>query len=316
MICDYKNFILEREFNILINNLMKVNEDTEQPYGVYEWDLTKEKTKLGKFLERLPKYKLISYLNKLIRKGEKLSTKGKKQIAIYLTVFLSFVSMNKIIGNISDVELKNKFIEVVNDKGNMITKNGADKLISIKPEVKTPASFYKAQDFVKLVEGGYSDDKADKGNWIGDRFIGTKYGISAPVLKGYLNRLPTKEDMKELTKDDALKIYKNKYWDNLNLNKIFDQSVATIIHDAAVNQGVSGTKKILRKSLKNLGVNIKFKDNPFNEKWINKINDLDQKKLFNEIKIQRLNKYKKAPTYKIHGKGWKNRLNSLEYKDN
>jgi hypothetical protein len=57
------------------------------------------------------------------------------------------------------------------------------------------SSFKESQKIVSLAEGGYSDDRKDTGNWVDikvdkllKRFIGSKYGISAPILKAHLKK--------------------------------------------------------------------------------------------------------------------------------
>jgi lysozyme family protein len=179
------------------------------------------------------------------------------------------------------------------------------------------SDFNEAQEIVKLVEGEYSSDKADRGNYVntkwGRRFVGTKYGISAPVLMEYLKRIPTKEDMMNLEYETALDIYKNEYWDKQNLSNFRDQNIANIIYDGCVNQGINAMKSILRKIYNKNGVNITDSDNPFNISFIEEINKIEQEDLFDDIKEEREKKYKSAATYKKHGRGWLNRLNSINF---
>jgi len=147
------------------------------------------------------------------------------------------------------------------------------------------------------------------------RFIGTKYGISAPVLMKYLGHLPNKQDMINLSYDTALEIYKNKYWNNQEMEKFCNQSVATIIYDGCVNQGIGAMKGILRKVLNANGIQINDDINPFQTEYINIINSLDQSKLFDDIKKYRKDKYNIAVTAKTHKDGWLNRLEKIEYLD-
>ena len=66
------------------------------------------------------------------------------------------------------------------------------------------ASFSKAQKIVHRAEGGYQSLYNDKGNWTSGStgigtLIGTKYGISAPAMKSWLGKTPTKHDMQNLS---------------------------------------------------------------------------------------------------------------------
>jgi lysozyme family protein len=60
----------------------------------------------------------------------------------------------------------------------------------------------------------------------------------------------------------SIKIYKNKFWKPQHLKSFSNQSVANIIYDGCVNQGISGIKSVLRKVLLNKGINITDNDNP------------------------------------------------------
>ena len=179
--------------------------------------------------------------------------------------------------------------------------------------------FEEAQGIVKEIEAGYSSDKGDIGNWIktkhGKKFVGTNHGISAPILAEYLGKNPTSEDMKNLSYKTALGIYKDNYWDAQNLSKFRDQSIANILYDGSVNQGKTGMKDVLRKSLVDNGVDISSNDNPFNDEWVERANMVDQELLFKSIKKFREDRYKGARTFKRHGSGWLNRLSSFIYKN-
>ena len=94
------------------------------------------------------------------------------------------------------------------------------------------ASFEKASTVVAGVEGGYSTNINDKGNYLTNsdfeakkNFIGTNWGISAPTLAAWRGKAVTKEDMKALTYPEALKIFKKNYWDAIDGDKIKDNSL-------------------------------------------------------------------------------------------
>jgi lysozyme family protein len=275
---------------------------------VWEFDNKNKKSivqKLKSFLSKLPKEKIKEYFFKLLKKFKSLPEKIRKRLIItYSFAFLSLVSINYLIPtNSSGIE--NEFKEEL-----MIIKSEISRL-------SKKSNFDEAQEIVKLVEGGYSSDRKDKGNFVntkwGKRFVGTKYGISAPVLMDYLKRIPTKEDMMNLSYDVALDIYKNIYWDKQNLEKFCDQNIANIIYDGCVNQGVNGMKSILRKVYNNNEIRISDEQNPFDISFITEINKVDPEKVFNEIRQEREVRYKSASTYKKHGKGWLNRLNSINF---
>lgn len=310
----YNNFLLEKQFQSIIDDIFRLFESEGRwtSDNTYEWDFDQDnsiKGKLKSFLSKLPKDKIKSYYYKFIDNLKSLPENIRRRMIVgYTAIFLGFISATSLFSSESDVDnipdnLKKEILSVLNAKEKVIKKS----------------SFNKAQSIVKQVEAGYSSDRGDTGNWIkvpgGKRFVGTNHGISAPVLSEYLGRLPKKEDMQNLSYETALKIYKKNYWDNHNLSEYKDQSIANVIYDGVVNQGETGMRDVMRKSISENGINITDNDNPFDVELIQKTNKLNQEDLFNSIKKYREERYKNAPTFKRHGEGWLNRLYSFEYQN-
>jgi len=301
-LCKYNDFLFES----LLLEIFSLNESYDEAPVTFEWDLRKEKSntkdKLKTFLSKISKDKVLKYLIKFLDKVKLLPEKTRrKTLMTYSGVFMSILSLGYITSNVS---ADNK--EVVKE---MV-------------ELNKTSSFDVSQKIVEVAEGGYSDDRHDTGNYVEfkmggkvlNRFIGSKYGISAPILQKYLGRLPKKEDMQNLSYETALKIYKSKYWDNQSIHKYCNQSIANIVYDGCVNQGITGMKDVLRKVLKDNGVAVSDSINPFDEQWIKTINVLNQEKVFNDIKKYREGRYKEAKTFKVHGDGWLDRLSKIEFK--
>ena len=164
------------------------------------------------------------------------------------------------------------------------------------------ASFEKASTVVAGVEGGYSTNINDKGNYLTNsdfeakkNFIGTNWGISAPTLAAWRGKAVTKEDMKALTYPEALKIFKKNYWDAIDGDKIKDQNVANILYDRKVNAG-------------NLLVYEKVTGEKYSADSVNKIKG--QEKFFNDFKSAILSTYAPDdPNYK----GWVKRMRTYVY---
>lgn len=126
------------------------------------------------------------------------------------------------------------------------------------------AKFEVANNLTAVNEGGYSGHQDDNGNWTGGKkgvgmLIGTKFGISAPVLMDYLGRVPTVTEMRNLTKSISDSIYMAKYWQPIRGNEIESQEIANGIYDMAVNAGV-GTAIILAKRARNFPETSKMDD--------------------------------------------------------
>ena len=94
------------------------------------------------------------------------------------------------------------------------------------------------------IEGGYVNHPNDKGGK-------TKYGITEKVARenGYEGL------MEDLPIEFAIKIYKEKYWDKMNLDLINSQLIAKILFNFAVNAGVITASKILQRGLNLLNRN-------------------------------------------------------------
>lgn len=111
------------------------------------------------------------------------------------------------------------------------------------------ANFKDSAARTNQFEGGYQCYPDDNGNWTGGKkgvgfLIGTNRGITAPELFLYINRLPTIADMKNLTHNDAIQIYKKKFWDKIKGDEIKEQAMADQLYDMAVNAGVSAAVKL------------------------------------------------------------------------
>jgi len=93
-----------------------------------------------------------------------------------------------------------------------------------------------------LNERGYTLVPEDGGNWTGGSqgvgvLIGTKDGISAPVLCAYLKRTATAQEMKDLPEAIKKAIYRSEYWNVIEGDKIRVQEAADSLYDSAVNFG-------------------------------------------------------------------------------
>lgn len=164
------------------------------------------------------------------------------------------------------------------------------------------ANFEIASVILKSKEGGYSYDKTDKGNYnnwnLNSPFIGTNHGISAPTLSSYLGRPATINDMKNLSYATALKIYKKDYWDSIGGDNIKNQSIANLLFDGAVNQGVSGIKSV-------------YKNQTNEVLTADSVNNYsNQKQLFEKIQQGRINRYSASDS---HYDAWVERVKSYAY---
>jgi lysozyme family protein len=127
-------------------------------------------------------------------------------------------------------------------------------------------------------EGGFQKNPKDKGNWTGGQIGvgelgGTKYGISAG---SYPNL-----DIENLTKDQAVEIYRRDYWNALHLDDIESDRIAWKIFDVSVNCGRGTAAKMLQKAV---GV---IADGLIGRITLEAVNKADSVKVMNElVKLQ------------------------------
>lgn len=96
------------------------------------------------------------------------------------------------------------------------------------------------------LEGKYSDDERDPGNWTGGavgqgELRGTMYGISAAAYPKF--------DIKSLTLLKVKSIYLTDYWDKIH-GDLLPAPVSVALFKAAVNMGISGAVKALQRAIK------------------------------------------------------------------
>ena len=164
--------------------------------------------------------------------------------------------------------------------------------------------FERIFDYLLRVEGGYSDDKNDKGGK-------TKFGITEEEARdfGY------KGDMQDLTKDFAKNIYLKKYYLGNKLDKVINDKVALSICDWAVNSGRNGTKnaQIAINQLTNANLDV---DGIIGNKTLEALNSIDPSK-FLEVyhNLQRIyykGKVEADRTQEGFLTGWLNRVQRKE----
>jgi lysozyme family protein len=328
MISKYNEFLLEKEFQSLIDEMYRIVESEGRwtSDNTYEWDISNVYDneveqpdwidrlidKAEDFIKKIPKEKIKEYFVRLVNATKSIPEIFRKRIlAGYLSIFLAVVSFGYLVTPSSSEETQK--VEQIDSK----IKKDIEEIHQKVFTKKDKASFEVAQGLVKTAEAGYSDDRGDTGNWItipghGQRFVGTNHGISAPILHEYLGRYPKKEDMINLSYETALKIYKSKYWNEQNLSEFSNQSVANIIYDGCVNQGQSAMREIVRDAYRINGIDI-GDNSPFAKSSISKINKINQQKLFDTVKELRESRYREAATWDRHGDGWLNRLNGIEF---
>lgn len=157
----------------------------------------------------------------------------------------------------------------------------------------------------------YTNKKHDRGG-------ATKFGISKELLKTYRGCAVSNEDVKKLTRADAVRIYTVCFWDKMKADKL-PASLRCIIFDMAINHGVYGPSgAMLQRSLNQLlGPGTLSVDGKIGPLTVNAANQavkkfgaeavlkavIEQRKAFYE------NIIKEDPSQAKWRKGWNNRAN-------
>ena len=99
-------------------------------------------------------------------------------------------------------------------------------------------------------EGGFQNDPDDTGNYAGPNLVGTNYGITPQALATF-KQVPveeiTEDDIKGLSKEDAIEIYAQDYYYRPGYDKIENDDLKENVVDMAVNAGAPQATKLLQR---------------------------------------------------------------------
>ena len=143
-------------------------------------------------------------------------------------------------------------------------------------------NFQRAMKYILSVEGGYSNNKYDKGG-------STNFGITQRTYDFYRkSKNLNLQSVKNISKQEVETIYYEQYWKASGANKINDFSLALLLFDSSVNHGVTTAKRLYIKSNGNFVTFLNLR-----------------KEVYMKI-------VQKNPSQKIFLRGWLNRINTLQ----
>ena len=154
------------------------------------------------------------------------------------------------------------------------------------------------------VEGGFTADRADPGNWTGGRvgvgrLVGTKFGIAAASF-------PTL-DIAGLTQAQAEAIYRSLYWARI-AGDSQPAPLALLVFDAAVNNGVTRAVTWLQQAA---GADADGVLGPATLAAVAAAAAQDADALMTEFQARRLMFMTELSTWRQFGLGWARRLCNL-----
>lgn len=153
------------------------------------------------------------------------------------------------------------------------------------------------------VEGGYQCDQDDKGNWTGGNIgvgalKGTKYGISAASFPDV--------DIKNLTKEQAIYLYKTRYWEKNKCDYMPD-ALSIAVFDYVFLSGTQGVRDLQRV----LGVKV---DGVIGNQTLCACNSKPLWQIIKEYFDKRMEYViylGSKPKYSKYKQGWINRVNHV-----
>lgn len=146
--------------------------------------------------------------------------------------------------------------------------------------------FERAVDIILAHEGGYVFNSKDPGGE-------TKFGIS--------KRQYPHLDIARLTREDAIEIYREDYWDKVSADSL-PSHIRLMVFDCAVNQGIYRAAKILQRAA---GA---ATDGNIGWQTIAAVVKAEPLQIIRSVAILRHEAYSTNPYWQDFGKGWSKRL--------
>lgn len=169
-------------------------------------------------------------------------------------------------------------------------------------------NFEKVIEELLKIEGGYVNHPNDKGG-------PTNWGITIGVLSEWRGRKVTIEDMKALPQSEAKLIYKKKYWDAINLDKINSLLLAKLVFDQSVNRGPVTAAKNLQESYNNISPIKLVVDGKIGSKTLEAINKVDPVDIavsfFKDAQLDYATIVQRNTSQAAFIRGWTNRTHLL-----
>lgn len=148
-------------------------------------------------------------------------------------------------------------------------------------------NFDEAIRFILRWEGGYANDPNDPGGE-------TKFGIS--------KRAHPEVDIKELTQEDAIEIYYERYWLE-SLVPALPAEIRLAYFDSVINQGPGAAAKMLQEAAGGIKV-----DGAIGPNTLKKLYDVDVDAMLVNFLALRALRYTRTMKFDIYGRGWMRRL--------
>jgi len=153
----------------------------------------------------------------------------------------------------------------------------------------------------------YTDNPLDSGG-------STKFGITLKYYSIYLNRTVSKEEMKNLTLEQAKKFYLDSYWTPLSCDEIKNVKIKTALFDTSVLYGLHMAVEFAQKAIGCCGFVLKCDGimGPKTVRALNAVNEKDFIYYFYQFILRRIQEIiRKHPKNECFRKGWTSRAERI-----
>ncbi len=154
-------------------------------------------------------------------------------------------------------------------------------------------NFEQCMDWLLVHEGGYVSHPKDPGGE-------TNMGITARTYAEWLGSEPSQDAIRELSVDDATKIYQERYWDKICGDEL-PSGVDWSVFDWSVNSGPGRAARALQ-SIVNVAT-----DGSIGPLTLNAVDIRDPVDIIEQMHEKRQIFYESLGTFKTFGKGWTRR---------
>lgn len=163
-------------------------------------------------------------------------------------------------------------------------------------------TFEMVKPYLLAHEGGYVDHPHDPGG-------ATNFGITIGTLSNWRGRKVSKREVKELTREEAMQIYKAQYWDTIRADEL-PMGVDYCCYDYSVNSGPSRSARELQRVV---GASV---DGVVGLETLSRVRDCGKtpSEIVNEICDNRLAFMMRLRTWKYFGEGWSRRVADVRSK--
>jgi len=158
--------------------------------------------------------------------------------------------------------------------------------------------FERAVALVIGYEGGFVQNPRDPGG-------ATKFGITRETLSRVRGRPASVEDVRALTRAEAVSIYRRYYWNPLRADD-FPPGLALAVFDLAVNSGPAAAVRMLQTVL---GIEA---DGIVGPRTLEAVRANDRAETIRRLTRARLAFLARLPTWPIFGRGWRRRVQGIE----